>query len=193
MQITIREPGSAITHFIGMMMAIVAAAPLLVKAALDADMTALVAMTVFIGSMVALYGASAVYHSVTVKENILKVFRKLDHMMIFVLIAGSYTPVCLVVLGGRTGYTLLAVVWGIAVVGMVVKACWITCPKWFSSLVYIAMGWLAVTVFGTLWNRLPHIAFIWLLAGGIVYTGGSVIYFLILLLFNASHEFFFFY
>ena len=68
MQITIREPGSAITHFIGMMMAIVAAAPLLVKAALDADMTALVAMTVFIGSMVALYGASAVYHSVTVKE-----------------------------------------------------------------------------------------------------------------------------
>ena len=165
MQITIREPGSAITHFIGMMMAIVAAAPLLVKAALDADMTALVAMTVFIGSMVSLYGASAVYHSVTVKENILKVFRKLDHMMIFVLIAGSYTPVCLVVLGGRMGYTLLAVVWGIAVVGMVVKACWITCPKWFSSLVYIAMGWVCLAVFGTLWNTLPHSAFLWLLAG----------------------------
>ena len=70
MQITIREPGSAITHFIGMMMAIVAAAPLLVKAALDADMTALVAMTVFIGSMVALYGASAVYHSVTDRKSV---------------------------------------------------------------------------------------------------------------------------
>ena len=93
MQITIREPGSAITHFIGMMMAIVAATPLMVKVALDADFTACIAMAVFIGSMVALYGASAVYHSVTVKENILKVFRKLDHMMIFVLIAGSYTPV----------------------------------------------------------------------------------------------------
>ena len=184
MQITIREPGSAITHFIGMMMAIVAAAPLLVKAALDADMTALVAMTVFIGSMVALYGASAVYHSVTVKENILKVFRKLDHMMIFVLIAGSYTPVCLVVLGGRMGYTLLAVVWGIAVVGMVVKACWITCPKWFSSLVYIAMGWVCLAVFGTLWNTLPHSAFLWLLAGGIVYTAGGVIYALKLEIFH---------
>ena len=190
MQITIREPGSAITHFIGMMMAIVAAAPLLVKASLDADMTALVAMTVFIGSMVALYGASAVYHSVTVKENILKVFRKLDHMMIFVLIAGSYTPVCLVVLGGRMGYTLLAVVWGIAVVGMVVKACWITCPKWFSSLVYIAMGWVCLAVFGTLWNTLPHSAFLWLLAGGIVYTAGGVIYALKLPIFNARHKYF---
>ena len=190
MQITIREPGSAITHFIGMMMAIVAAAPLLVKAALDADMTSLVAMTVFIGSMVALYGASAVYHSVTVKENILKVFRKLDHMMIFVLIAGSYTPVCLVVLGGRMGYTLLAVVWGIAVVGMVVKACWITCPKWFSSLVYIAMGWVCLAVFGTLWNTLPHSAFLWLLAGGIVYTAGGVIYALKLPIFNARHKYF---
>ena len=190
MQITIREPGSAITHFIGMMMAIVAAAPLLVKAALDADMTALVAMTVFIGSMVALYGASAVYHSVTVKENILKVFRKLDHMMIFVLIAGSYTLVCLVVLGGRMGYTLLAVVWGIAVVGMVVKACWITCPKWFSSLVYIAMGWVCLAVFGTLWNTLPHSAFLWLLAGGIVYTAGGVIYALKLPIFNARHKYF---
>ena len=190
MQITIREPGSAITHFIGMMMAIVAAAPLLVKAALDADMTALVAMTVFIGSMVALYGASAVYHSVTVKENILKVFRKLDHMMIFVLIAGSYTPVCLVVLGGRMGYTLLAVVWGIAVVGMVVKACWITCPKWFSSLVSIAMGWVCLAVFGTLWNTLPHSAFLWLLAGGIVYTAGGVIYALKLPIFNARHKYF---
>ena len=190
MQITIREPGSAITHFIGMMMAIVAAAPLLVKAALDADMTALVAMTVFIGSMVALYGASAVYHSVTVKENILKVFRKLDHMMIFVLIAGSYTPVCLVVLGGRMGYTLLAVVWGIAVVGMVVKACWITCPKWFSSLVYIAMGWVCLAVFGTLWNTLPHSAFLWLLAGGIIYTAGGVIYALKLPLFNSRHKYF---
>ena len=190
MQITIQEPGSAITHFIGMMMAIVAAAPLLVKAALDADMTALVAMTVFSGSMVALYGASAVYHSVTVKENILKVFRKLDHMMIFVLIAGSYTPVCLVVLGGRMGYTLLAVVWGIAVVGMVVKACWITCPKWFSSLVYIAMGWVCLAVFGTLWNTLPHSAFLWLLAGGIVYTAGGVIYALKLPIFNARHKYF---
>ena len=190
MQITIREPGSAITHFIGMMMAIVAATPLMVKVALEADVTACISMAVFICSMVALYGASAIYHSVTVKENILKVFRKLDHMMIFVLIAGSYTPVCLIVLGGRMGYTLLAVVWGIALIGMTIKAFWITCPKWFSSMIYIAMGWVCLAVFGTLWNTLPHSAFLWLLAGGIIYTVGGVIYALKLPIFNARHKYF---
>ena len=190
MQITIREPGSAITHFVGMMMAIAAATPLMVKAAITADRTAFIAMAIFIGSMVALYGASAIYHSVTVKDSILKIFRKLDHMMIFVLIAGSYTPVCLVVLGNRLGYTLLATVWGIAVVGMIVNLCWITCPKWFSSLFYIAMGWACLAVFGTLWNALSRSAFLWLLAGGIIYTIGGVIYALKLPLFNAKHKYF---
>ena len=188
MQITIREPGSAITHFIGMMMAIVAATPLMVKASMDTDRTAFIAMAVFIGSIVALYGASAVYHSVTVKDNILKVFRKLDHMMIFVLIAGSYTPVCLVVLEPKSGYALLTAVWGIAIAGMVIRACWITCPKWFSSLLYIAMGWLCLAVFGTLWSTLSLDAFLWLLAGGIIYTVGGVIYALKLPLFNSKHK-----
>ena len=190
MQISIREPGSAITHFIGMMMAIIAATPLMVKVALDADLTAFIAMAVFICSMVALYGASALYHSVTVKENLLKVFRKVDHMMIFILIAGSYTPVCLIVLDGRLGYTLLTVVWAIAIAGMTVKVCWITCPKWFSSAIYIAMGWVCLAVFGTLWNTLPHSAFLWLLAGGVIYTVGGVIYALKLPIFNARHRFF---
>ena len=190
MQITIREPGSAITHFIGMMMAIIAATPLMVKAAPDPNPTAFVAMAIFIGSMIALYGASAIYHSVTVKDKLLKVFRKLDHMMIFVLIAGSYTPVCLVVLGDRLGYTLLAVVWGIAIIGMVTKACWITCPKWFSSVVYIAMGWVCLAVFGTLRSNLSTDAFLWLLAGGIIYTVGGIIYALKLPIFNSKHKYF---
>ena len=188
MQITIREPGSAITHFIGMMMAIIAATPLMVKAAAGSDNIACSALAIFIGSMVALYGASAVYHSVNVREGILKVFRKLDHMMIFVLIAGSYTPVCLVILDAKAGYTLLAVVWGIAVAGMITKACWITCPKWFSSIIYITMGWVCLSVLGPLWNTLPRSAFLWLLAGGIIYTAGGVIYALKLPIFNARHK-----
>ncbi|MDE7246728.1 MAG: hemolysin III family protein [Lachnospiraceae bacterium] len=187
MQITIREPGSAITHFIAMMMAIIAATPLMVKAA-TSDHTAFIAMAVFISSMVALYGASTLYHSVTVKDSILKIFRKLDHMMIFVLIAGSYTPVCLIVLSSKTGYTLLAAIWGIAIAGMIVNICWITCPKWFSSLFYIAMGWACLAVFGTLWNTLSRDAFLWLLAGGIIYTIGGVIYALKLPIFNAKHK-----
>ena len=187
MSVTIREPGSAITHFIGMMMAILASTPLLIKAVLSGQPVIFFAMVVFIASMILLYGASATYHSINVGGRILRVFRKLDHMMIFVLIAGSYTPVCLVILGGRLGYTLLAVVWGVAILG---KAFWITCPKWFSSVIYIAMGWICLGVFGQLWNSLPRPAFLWLLAGGLIYTAGGVIYALKLPLFNAKHRYF---
>lgn len=190
MQITIREPGSAITHFIAMMLTVFAAAPLLVKSALSDTANMLPAMTIFILSMVLLYGASATYHSLNIGGRALRIFRKVDHMMIFVLIAGSYTPVCLIVLGGKIGYTLFAVVWGIAIAGMLLKACWVTCPKWFSSIIYIAMGWVCVFVFGPLWNTLPHNAFLWLLAGGIIYTIGGVIYALKLPLFNSRHTFF---
>ena len=190
MQITIREPGSAITHFIAMMLAVFAAAPLLVKSALSGTANMLPAMTIFILSMILLYGASATYHSLNIGGRVLRIFRKVDHMMIFVLIAGSYTPVCLIVLGGKMGYTLFAVVWGIAIAGMLLKACWVTCPKWFSSIIYIAMGWVCVFVFGSLWNTLPHSAFLWLLTGGIIYTIGGVIYALKLPLFNSRHTFF---
>ena len=138
-------------------------------------------------SMILLYGASATYHSVNFSERVIKIFRKIDHMMIFVLIAGSYTPVCMITLGGKLGYTLLAVVWGIAILGMSIKAFWITCPKWFSSIIYIAMGWVCVAVFGPLWRTLPASAFLWLLAGGIIYTIGGIIYALKLPLFNSQH------
>lgn len=190
MQITIREPGSAITHFIGMMMALFASVPLLVKAGMSPGEEHFAAMAIFMTSMILLYGASATYHSVNLTGKYLRIFRKLDHMMIFVLIAGSYTPVCLIVLGGNLGYTLLALVWGIALAGMLIKAFWITCPKWFSSIIYIAMGWVCLAVFGPLWHVLPHAAFGWLLAGGIIYTIGGVIYALKLPVFNGKHEFF---
>ena len=188
MQITIREPGSAITHFIGMMLAVFAAVPLLVKAGVSSGGSHFAAMAVFMASMILLYGASAAYHSVNLTGRYLRIFRKLDHMMIFVLIAGSYTPVCLIVLGGDVGYTMLALVWGIAVAGMLVKACWITCPKWFSSVIYIAMGWVCVLVFGRLLDTLCAAAFLWLLAGGLIYTAGGVIYALKLPLFNTMYK-----
>ena len=188
MQITIREPGSAITHFIAMMMAVFATVPLLVKAGIQSGWENFLAMAIFMGSMILLYGASATYHSVDLTGRSLRVFRKLDHMMIFVLIAGSYTPVCLIVLGGKLGYTLLALVWGIAAVGMLVKACWITCPKWFSSVIYIAMGWVCLFVFRELLNSLSPAAFVWLLTGGIIYTIGGIIYALRLPVFNTRHK-----
>ena len=173
-----------------MMLAVIAATPLLIKAALSSHAGSLPAMSIFILSMVLLYAASATYHSVNLNGKALQMFRKIDHMMIFVLIAGTYTPVCLIILGGSLGYTLLAVVWGIAIFGILLKFLWITCPKWFSSLIYIAMGWVCVAVFGTLWDVLPHAAFLWLLAGGIIYTIGGVIYALKLPLFNGRHKYF---
>lgn len=188
MQITIREPGSAITHFIGMILAVFAAVPLLIKAGVTSGGRSFTALAIFMASMILLYGASAMYHSVNLAGRTLRIFQKLDHMMIFVLIAGSYTPVCLVVLGGDIGYKLLALVWGIALAGMTIKACWITCPKWFSSIIYIAMGWVCVLVFGQLLDTLPTAAFLWLLAGGIIYTLGGVIYALKLPIFNARHK-----
>ncbi len=187
---TLKDPGSAITHFIGMLMAIFAAVPLLIKAANHPDRVHLVSLGIFIGSMILLYAASTSYHSLNISPRINKILKKVDHMMISVMIAGSYTPVCLIVLKGRTGYTLCALVWGIAILGILVKAFWINCPKWFSSALYIGMGWLCVLAFTQIINSLSPSAFGWLLAGGLIYTVGGVIYALKLPLFNSRHKYF---
>lgn len=190
MNITIREPGSALTHFIAMLLALCAAVPLLVRAAVHSGVKSLTAMTVFMISMVLLYAASTIYHSVNCSGRILRIFRKMDHMMIFVLIAGTYTPVCLLTLPKPSGLMLLAAVWGIALVGIFIKSFWITCPKWFSSVLYIAMGWSCLSVLGQLFSLLPLHAFLWLLAGGLIYTAGGIIYALRLPLFDARHPMF---
>ena len=190
MNITIREPGSALTHFIAMLLALCAAVPLLVRAAVHSGVKSLTAMTVFMISMVLLYAASTIYHSVNCSGRILRIFRKMDHMMIFVLIAGTYTPVCLLTLPKPSGLMLLAAVWGIALVRIFIKGFWITCPKWFSSVLYIAMGWSCLSVLGQLFSLLPLHAFLWLLAGGLIYTAGGIIYALRLPLFDARHPMF---
>ena len=190
MNITIREPGSALTHFIAMLLALCAAVPLLVRAAVHSGVKSLTAMTVFMISMVLLYAASTIYHSVNCSGRILRIFRKMDHMMIFVLIAGTYTPVCLLTLPKPSGLMLLSAVWGIALVGIFIKGFWITCPKWFSSVLYIAMGWSCLSVLGQLFSLLPLHAFLWLLAGGLIYTAGGIIYALRLPLFDARHPMF---
>lgn len=183
-----KDPGSAITHFIGMLMAAFSAIPLMIKAATEPGSIHIISLAVFIISMILLYAASTIYHSLNLSEHANKVLRKIDHMMIFVLIAGTYTPICLIVLKGRIGITLCALVWSIAIIGIVIKALWITCPKWFSSVLYIGMGWVCVLAFTQLLNSLPMAAFGWLLAGGIIYTIGGVIYALKVPFFNSKHK-----
>ena len=186
----IKDPGSAITHFIGMLMALFAATPLILKLGNNPDRVHVIALLIFIGSMILLYAASTLYHTLKLSERGTDIFKKIDHMMIFVMIAGSYTPICLIVLEKSVGIPLLALVWSIAIVGIVIKAFWVHCPKWFSSALYIAMGWVCVLAFTQIVNGLSRPAFLWLLAGGVIYTIGGVIYALKLKVFNQKHKYF---
>ena len=184
----IKEPGSAITHFIGMLMAIFAAVPLLIKAAHEPSRIYVISLAVYSASMILLYAASTTYHTFDISAKINTILKKWDHMMISVLIAGSYTPICLLVLKGKTGLILLAIVWSFAIVGILIKAFWVYCPKWVSSILYIGMGWTCVLAFAQILNSMSHTSFIWLLTGGIIYTVGGIIYALKLPIFNNKHK-----
>lgn len=189
MQITLRDPGSAITHLIAFFMTLGGIVPLLIKA-YEYGTKYFLAMLVFGITMMTLYAASAVYHAVTLPANVIKMFRKVDHSAIFVFIAGSYTPVCLLILEPQRGVPMMTAIWLITVIGIAVKFAWINCPKWFSSVIYIAMGWMCIFCMRPLINAITKGAFAWLLAGGIIYTIGGVIYALKLPIFNAKHKYF---
>lgn len=155
----IKDPGSAMTHFIAMVLAAAAAVPLLIKGSRSPEQFHLAALAVFILSMIGLYGASTIYHTLDISPKINQLLRKIDHMMIFVLIAGTYTPVCLIVLGDQTGWALLALVWIIAVLGIFINAFWITCPKWFSSMITLPWAGSASWPFQRYWQRCQKQAF----------------------------------
>lgn len=186
----VKDPGSAITHFIGMVMAIGASVPLLIKASRQADPLYLISMSVYALSLILLYAASTTYHTFDRSERINTILKKIDHMMISILIAGSYTPICLLVLNKKTGIILLSIVWGIALIGILIKAFWVYCPKWVSSILYIGMGWTCVLAFTQIFHALSPAGFGWLLIGGIIYTVGGVIYALKLPVFNNRHKYF---
>ena len=184
----IKEPGSAITHFIGMLMAIFAAVPLLIKAAHEPSRIYVISLAVYSASMILLYAASTTYHTFDISAKINTILKKWDHMLISVLIAGSYTPICLLVLKGKTGLILLVIVWSFAIIGILIKAFWVYCPKWVSSILYIGMGWTCVLAFTQILNSMSRTSFIWLLIGGIIYTVGGIIYALKLPIFNSKHK-----
>lgn len=176
-QFHVKDPISALTHFIAFAAAIGATPPLLVHAALNgADFAALASLSIFMLSMVLLYGASSAYHTFQLSSRGICRLKKLDHTMIFFLIAGSYTPVCVISLGGAAGLRLLVLVWSLAAMGAVFKLCWVGCPKWVSSVIYIAMGWCCLTAMPAITAALTTGGFFWLLTGGLVYTAGGVIY-----------------
>ena len=183
-----KDPGSAITHLIAMIGAVICAFPLIGKAVHTNNSIVVFAMSVFISSMILLYGASTLYHSLDISKKVNLFFRRIDHSMIFVLIAGSYTPVCLLALDKKQGIPLLILVSYTAIVGIIINIFLINCPHWISSITYIGMGWTCVLAFTKLLNALSPAAFGWLLAGGIIYTIGGIIYALKLPIFNSRHK-----
>ena len=172
----IKDPASALSHFIGAVAFGGAGIPLLIKACQTGRPLVVAAMAVYTLSLIALYGASAAYHTVAAGSRWEPLLKKLDHSMIFVLIAGSYTPVCLLALPGLTGGVLLGVIWGCTLLGLCFMFFLVHCPKWVSSVLYIAMGWACVFALPQLLACLPAACFGWLLAGGLLYTAGGVIY-----------------
>ena len=118
------------------------------------------------------------------------IFRKIDHIMISVLIAGTYTPVCLTALKGKVGFILLTAIWTLAIGGIILKIFFVNCPKWLSSAIYLIMGWLCVFALKPIYKTLPLSGFLWLLFGGVAYTLGAVIYVFKLKSFNKKHIYF---
>ncbi len=174
----VKDRMSALSHFIGFLCSIVLTPVLLIKGALDGMSTAeLGALSIFTLSMVLLYGASTAYHSFDLGDSGRnRRLRKLDHMMIPVLIAGTYTPLCVTTLRNNGGMTLLAVIWILALLSILFKAFWVTCPRFVSSIIYIAMGWACAPYLGALHSLLTPGGFRFLLLGGILYTTGGIIY-----------------
>jgi hemolysin III len=176
MRLRLREPVSALTHLLGAVLSVIGMVMLIVAATDGGSAQDIVAVSIFGASLVLMYGVSAVYHASTLSDRGLGHFQRVDHVMIYVLIAGSYTPICLIVLRGRLGMWLLVTVWALAALGVFQKIFWMHAPRWLSTALYLGMGWIAVIIAKPLIDAASPGFFLWLLAGGIAYSLGAVVY-----------------
>jgi hemolysin III len=175
-RVPFREPVNGMTHIVGAVLSVVGLIVLLMIAVENGSTRKIVAFSIFGASLVSMYCASAFYHSLRVSARAVAHLRRIDHMMIYILIAGSYTPICLVLLRGRLGMWLLIAVWSFAVLGVIQTVAWMHAPQWLSTALYIGMGWLAVFIIRPLLAVAPPGFFLWLLAGGVIYTLGAVVH-----------------
>lgn len=168
------EKFNAITHLVAAALALPAATVLIVLAAMDGDAWKVVSVSIYGLTLVLLYTFSTLYHSVRGRAKI--VLRKLDHQSIYLLIAGSYTPFCLVTLRGPWGWSLFGVVWGLAVIGGLQELWPIGKERILSVVLYVVMGWVALVAVVPLLGVLRAAGFAWVAAGGVLYTLGIVFY-----------------
>ena len=171
---TFKDPISGLTHLASAGAALVGGVVLVASGPANAlDRLSLVAYS---ASLVLLFAASSTYHLVKTTAARALWLRKFDHTAIFLLIAGTYTPVCAVILSGAWRWALLSTVWALAAIGIAFKLFYMQAPRWVSVAIYVGMGWMGVVCFQPLWQALPWPAFAWLLGGGLLYTAGAVIY-----------------
>ena len=171
-----REPGNGLTHLIGAVLSVIGLVVLVARALPAGDPLQIFSFVVFGLSLILLYSTSATYHIINASKKTIAFFRKLDHGMIYVLIAGTYTPICLMLLRGRVGYTLLSLIWAIAICGIFLQTFLIKVPRWVYTLTYVLMGWLAVFALSPLVKATSLGSITLLLLGGVLYTIGAVIY-----------------
>lgn len=172
----LREPVNGLTHAAGGVLAFVGLFVLVASAASAGRMDQIVAFGIFGISLVALYIASSLYHLLPLSPAGVARLRKLDHVAIFVLIAGTYTPFCLLALDGGWRWGVLAIAWGLALCGASLKLLWMGAPRWLSVLLYLGMGWVAVAAVPALLRTLPAGGMAWVLAGGLTYSAGALVY-----------------
>ena len=170
----LREPVNGLTHLGGAIAALFGQIALLIVG--WSSTAKIISLLVYGLSMIALFSASATYHLTKAKPALLQILRKLDHSAIYLLIAGTYTPFCINAFTGFFRWGLLAIIWAIALAGIVVKIFYVKVPRWLNAAVYVVMGWLCISAAGQMAVMLPVSSMVWLIIGGVVYTLGAVIY-----------------
>jgi len=169
-----REPVSGLIHLVSAVLAVVGTAFLMVVG--DDNTIKFLSLLVYGLSLVTMFTASSLYHLVRVQNVDTSALRKFDHTAIYLLIAGTYTPICLNYLEGVLRWGFFALIWGLALAGVVVKLFVIRAPRWVTAGIYLVMGWLAVFVIKPLIAVMPVGGLLWMLAGGVLYTVGAVVY-----------------
>ena len=163
-----REPFNGLTHLVGGLISSVGLVVLLATATSEGRVDQLVAFAIFGFSLIALYSASALYHLLPLSPRGVARLRRVDHMSIFLLIAGTYTPFCLLALDGGWRVGLLGLVWGLALCGIVLKLLWMDAPRWLSVALYLGMGWVALVAAPALFRAVPAGGMAWVLGGALV-------------------------
>lgn len=170
----LREPVNGLTHFFAAIAAFIGTIGLVIAA--QGSLLKEATFITYGTSLVLLFTASATYHMAHARERVIAILRQLDHSAIYLLIAGTYTPFCLLAFTGFWKWGLFAIIWSIAIIGIVVKLFVMQAPRWLTAGTYVVMGWLCLGAVGQMLQALPPGALIWLAVGGVIYTLGAVVY-----------------